>query len=129
MFILNPRLEADTLHVAEWPLCLVRLMNDATYPWLILVPKRHGVTEIHELDETDRHLLADEIAQASHRLQIATNAFKINIAALGNVVPQLHVHVIARYQDDPAWPAPVWGRAPAVPYRDDAQTAWITKLK
>ncbi|CAA7617631.1 Histidine triad (HIT) protein [Magnetospirillum sp. LM-5] len=118
MFELHPRLTADTIPVTDWPLCRVMLMRDANYPWLVLVPRRHGVTEIHELDQSDRQTLIEEIAAASQRLQNLTQAYKINVAALGNVVPQLHIHVIARFTTDPAWPAPVWGKVPAKPYDD-----------
>lgn len=116
MFELHERLTADTVPVLDWPLCRVLLMNDATYPWLILVPRRKGVTEIHELDEADRALLAEEMAEAARRLQNLTKAPKMNVAALGNVVAQLHIHVIARFADDAAWPRPVWGAVPASPY-------------
>jgi diadenosine tetraphosphate (Ap4A) HIT family hydrolase len=122
MFELPPRLTADTIPVTDWPLCRVLLMRDANYPWLVLVPRRHGVTEIHELDEGDRHTLIEEVATASHRLQNLTQAHKINVAALGNVVPQLHIHVVARFTTDPSWPKPVWGAVPAKPYTDSEMT-------
>ncbi|OAN67012.1 HIT domain-containing protein [Magnetospirillum moscoviense] len=122
MFELHPRLTADTIPVTDWPLCRVMLMRDANYPWLVLVPRRHGVTEIHELDQSDRQTLIEEIAAASQRLQNLTQAYKINVAALGNVVQQLHVHVIARFTTDPAWPNPVWGAVPAKPYADSEMT-------
>ncbi|HTH18038.1 MAG TPA: HIT domain-containing protein, partial [Magnetospirillum sp.] len=93
MFVLHERLEADTLFVTDWPLCRVLLLNDSNYPWLVLVPRRHGITEVHELDASDRQILVEEIAQASHKLQNLTGARKMNVAALGNMVPQLHVHV------------------------------------
>jgi len=124
MFELNATLFADTSPVTDWPLCRVLLARDANYPWLILVPRRHGITELHELDQTDRHLLMDEIATATHRLQNLTGAHKMNVASLGNVVPQLHVHVIARFPSDPAWPRPVWGAVPPRAYGD----AELTKL-
>lgn len=119
MFELHPRLAADTVAVADWPLCRVLLMNDATYPWLILVPRRTAVVELHDMEAGDRALLVEEIAAASARLKAMTDADKINVAALGNVVPQLHVHVIARFTTDPAWPKPVWGAVPAQPYAPD----------
>ncbi|MGF1593537.1 MAG: HIT domain-containing protein [Kiloniellaceae bacterium] len=115
-FALHERLAADTITLADWPLCRVLLMNDAGYPWLILVPRRPGLTEIHDLDPAARTRLTEEICRASRALQSAVTPGKINIGALGNLVPQLHVHVIARFRDDPAWPGPVWGARPAVPY-------------
>ena len=128
MFVLHERLEADTLFVTDWPLCRVLLLNDSNYPWLVLVPRRHGITEVHELDASDRQILVEEIAQASHKLQNLTGARKMNVAALGNMVPQLHVHVIARFDTDPAWPKPVWGQVPAASYTADAQAEMVAKL-
>jgi diadenosine tetraphosphate (Ap4A) HIT family hydrolase len=128
MFELNTTLVADTIPVTDWQLCRVLLARDANYPWLILVPRRHGVTEIHELDECDRHLLMDEIATATHKLQNLTGAHKMNVAALGNVVPQLHVHVVARFTSDPAWPRPVWGVVPSKPYTDAELTRMLEAL-
>lgn len=120
MFDLHERLAADTIPVVDWPLCRVLLMKDANYPWLILVPRRHGVQEIHELDPVDQLTLIAEICRASHLLQNHSGAFKMNVGALGNMVPQLHIHVIARFQGDAAWPRPVWGAVPALPYDDQA---------
>lgn len=116
MFELHERLAADTSVVTDWPLCRVLLMNDRTYPWLVLVPRRSAVSEIHELDEADRAALIEEIAKASGLLHNHTKAAKMNVGALGNVVPQLHVHVVARFHDDPAWPKPIWGVVPVQPY-------------
>lgn len=120
MFELHERLAADTVAVTDWPLCRIRLMNDCTYPWLILVPRRRGVTELHELDTGDRMQLLEEAAEAGRRLQNRMRARKINTAALGNLVPQLHVHVIARFDTDPAWPRPIWGVVPPTPYGEEA---------
>lgn len=128
MFTLHERLEADTAHIIDWPLCSILLMNDASYPWIVLVPRRHGVVEIHELDKDDREVLMEEIAQAARLLQNATKADKINVAALGNVVPQLHVHVIARFATDAAWPRPIWGVVPAQPFTADALAAEAVRL-
>lgn len=116
MFTLDDRLAADTVEIARWTLCRVLLMNDRSYPWLILVPQREGVTEVHDLTPQDRRRLMDETARAAEMLHRFTQADKMNVAALGNVVPQLHVHVIARFTDDPAWPGPVWGVRPPEPY-------------
>lgn len=129
MFTLHERLEADTAFVTDWPLCRVLVMNDATYPWLILVPRRDGVSEMHELDQDDRQTLVEEMATAAHRLQNHTRAHKMNVAALGNVVPQLHVHVIARFHEDAAWPRPVWGVVPGTPYAPDALAARVAELR
>ncbi len=113
---LDPRLAADTVEIARWPLARLLLMNDATYPWLILVPDRPGLVEWFDLGPDDRARLAEEIARATQTLKSVTGADKINVGALGNVVAQLHVHVVARFRNDPAWPGPVWGKAPPVPY-------------
>jgi len=129
MFALHEKLEADTVFVTDWPLCRVLLLNDANYPWLVLVPRRHGVSEIHELDQSDRETLMEEVAEAAHRLQNHVKAHKMNVAALGNVVPQLHVHVIARFTDDPAWPKPIWGVVPTKPYEADALAARVAELR
>lgn len=115
-FTLHERLAADTVEVARWPLCHVLLMNDAGYPWLVLVPARPGISEIFQLPPEDRDRLMAEASAAAETLQRLFAADKMNVAALGNVVPQLHIHVIARHTTDPAWPRPVWGVAPAQPY-------------
>jgi len=119
-FALHPRLEADTHFAADWPLCRVLVMNDARYPWLVLVPRRDGLTEVTGLEPQDRAPLMDEINRAGRLIQILPRVAKLNIGALGNLVPQLHVHVVGRHQGDPAWPGPVWGHSPAVPYAADA---------
>lgn len=111
-FALDPRLAADTFALGDLSLCRALLMNDARWPWLILVPRRAGVRELIELSDADRHALTEEISLASRALQGGCRPEKLNVAALGNVVEQLHVHVIARRRDDPAWPAPVWGFQP-----------------
>lgn len=108
-FTLDPRLEADSLPVAELELCTLRLMDNARFPWLLLVPRQAGLREITDLHEDGQQQLMRETAHASRMLQALTGAHKMNIGALGNMVPQLHVHVIARFEGDAAWPAPVWG--------------------
>lgn len=113
-FALHPQLAEDGLFVVDWPLCRVLRMNDATYPWLILVPRLTDAREIVDLSAADRVLLMDEIAWSSQALKDLLQPDKINVAALGNVVPQLHVHVLARFKEDPAWPRPVWGLAPPI---------------
>lgn len=129
MFELHPTLAADTIELARWPLCRVLLMNDSTYPWLILVPQRPSISEVHELDPADRAALVEEITAASERLAAATEAHKINVAALGNVVPQLHIHVIARFRHDAAWPRPVWGVAPRSQYTSEEVMKFSAKLR
>lgn len=115
-FALHPRLEGDTVPVADWGLSRVLLMNDARYPWLILVPRRADAVEIFDLNPEDREMLMAEIAFASERLKHFSNAAKINVGALGNLVPQLHIHIIARNPGDAAWPGPVWGHGVSEPY-------------
>ena len=127
-FTLDPRLAADTRPVAALPLCDVRLMDDARYPWLVLVPRVPGLVEILDLAPDDQLTLFDEIRLCARALQAQTDAHKLNVAALGNVVRQLHVHVIARFEHDDAWPRPVWGAHPPVPYDDDAAKALTERL-
>jgi diadenosine tetraphosphate (Ap4A) HIT family hydrolase len=118
-FTLHERLAADTIEVTQWPLSLVLLMNARQWPWLILVPRRPSIRELYELSKPDQHALMSEIVWASERLAQLVRPDKINVAALGNAVPQLHVHVIARFTRDPAWPKPVWGTVPPEPYSQD----------
>ena len=113
---LHPRLAADTIALAEWSLSRVRLMNDQRYGWIVLVPRAPGVREIHDLTTAQRGQLIEEIARASEALTKALNPNKINVGMLGNIVPQLHIHIIARREGDPAWPGPVWGHSDPVPY-------------
>jgi diadenosine tetraphosphate (Ap4A) HIT family hydrolase len=129
MFELDPRLQADTWVLGDFPLCRLLLSRDANYPWLILVPRRAGVTEVFDLDEQAQAQLARETALLAQGLKAALNADKMNIAALGNMVAQLHVHVIARYAGDAAWPAPVWGRAAAGTYEGEHLGALKAKVR
>lgn len=122
-FELHPRLAADTYGVGHWPLSQVLLLNDARYPWFLLVPRVPGLREMHELDHDQRHRLSDESAALSRALLTVFGGDKLNIAAIGNLVPQLHVHHIVRFASDDAWPQPVWGRGPAQPYSDDEAQA------
>lgn len=119
-FKLHPRLAADCAVVGDLPLCRLLAMNDARFPWCILVPRRAGLTEWHHVPAADRGALMAEIETVSLALIGVCGARKINVGALGNVVPQLHVHVVARHPDDAAWPAPVWGSGPAEPYQPEA---------
>jgi diadenosine tetraphosphate (Ap4A) HIT family hydrolase len=128
MFRLHERLAAETLEVARWPLCRVLLMNDRAYPWLILVPERAGLKDLHDLDPADHGALMAEIGRASRALRRLHDPDKINVAALGNVVPQLHVHVIARFTSDPAWPRQVWGVQAPEPYDPAAARETLVRL-
>jgi diadenosine tetraphosphate (Ap4A) HIT family hydrolase len=112
---LHPQLARDTVNIGDLPLSRVLVIDDANWPWLLLVPRRARVSEIIDLDEVEQAQLWTEIARAGRALKEVTACDKLNIAALGNVVPQLHVHVIARRQGDAAWPKPVWGAAPRRP--------------
>lgn len=127
-FALDPRLEAGTTLVKTLGLSELRLMDDIRFPWLLLVPRRDGVREIIDLAEGDRQTLLQEIAMASHALKAVTGCHNLNVAALGNVVPQLHVHVIGRFPDDPAWPRPVWGYGKAVAYDASARDKFTKRL-
>ncbi len=127
-FQLHPNLLADTVLVCDLPLCRVLLMDDANWPWLILVPRRAGLRELLDLSREDRIALIDEIDLASRLLQARYEPDKLNIAALGNQVEQLHVHVIARSRNDPAWPSPVWGRFPPLPYATDSRARLAQEL-
>jgi diadenosine tetraphosphate (Ap4A) HIT family hydrolase len=121
--MLHPRLAADCLRLGAFPLSELLLMNDARYPWYILVPRREGVREIFELAEADQAQLLRESSHLARAMVEALAPDKLNIAAIGNLVPQLHVHHVARFTGDAVWPAPVWGRGEAEPYAADAWRA------
>ncbi|UHQ18646.1 HIT domain-containing protein [Lysobacter sp. KIS68-7] len=125
---LHPQLADDTHPVDSWPLCEVRLMDDANHPWLILVPRVAGATEVTDLSTDQQANLMREIDRAARTLRVFRPR-KLNVAALGNLVPQLHVHVIARYEQDIAWPRPVWGMAAAQPYAPEALIERIQLLR
>ena len=129
MFALDPRLQQDTLHVGDFPLCRLLLMNDSSYPWFILVPRRAEVSEVFQLDEADQRSLWRETTLLAEVLKDTFKADKMNIATLGNVVSQLHMHVIVRRRSDAAWPAPVWGRQPAVAYTEELVREVRDKLR
>lgn len=128
-FVLHERLAADTVFVANWPLSRVLLMNDARFPWLVLVPRRADVTELFQLSQKERQELMEEVAQASKKLKTITAAAKINVGTLGNLVPQLHLHVVARNPGDAAWPGPVWGHGTSVAYEGAERDALVAKLR
>ena len=129
MFILDSRLEQDTLPIGDFPLCRLLLMNDAQYPWFILVPRREAVSELFQLDAADQQQLWRETTAFAEIVKDSFGADKMNVATLGNVVSQLHMHVIARSRDDAAWPAPVWGRHQPKPYTQDQAAAIRARLK
>lgn len=128
-FTLDERLTADTLPVAELPLSRVLLMNDARYPWVILVPRHAAISEVFELSANDQQQLWREATQLGDAMKTALGGDKINIATLGNVVSQLHVHVVVRRHSDATWPAPVWGNGSAELYDLDNQTRLRDQLK
>jgi len=125
---LHPQLERDTVAVGDLALCRVLAMNDADYPWLILVPRRAGAVEIADLG-VDAAGLMEEILLASRVLKAVTGCDKLNIAAIGNVVPQLHVHIVARWKNDPLWPKPVWGHATSRPGDKAAFARFVSEIK
>lgn len=129
MFELHPQLANDSILLGDLPLCRVLLINDAQFPWLILVPRRAQVTEIFQLAEIDRIQLQVEIHSVSVALMDFFCGDKLNIAALGNLVPQLHIHLVIRYHSDTAWPKPVWGNAPAKPYSAAERSKRVSQLK
>ena len=126
---LHPQLERDSVAVGELSLSHVRAMNDASYPWLILVPRHAGAVEIIDLDSEQQADLMDEIALLSRVLKDVTACDKLNVAAIGNVVPQLHIHIVARHRSDAAWPRPVWGVAPAQAYEPAALEQFIARIR
>lgn len=127
-FVLDSRLATDTIVLGDMLLSRVLLMNDARFPWLVIVPRRPSLREFLDLAATERAILMEEIAKASAALKDVTQAEKLNVAALGNMVPQLHIHVIARFAGDPAWPNPVWGRGQAVPYETDSVEKFAAEI-
>lgn len=128
-FVLNPLLAADSVAVAALGLSDLRLHNQAAFPWLMLIPRRAGVAEIIDLAKPDRAAFFEEITAVSTALRAATQCHKLNVAALGNQVRQLHVHIIARFETDPAWPKPVWGAVDPVAYEPGARDRLITLIR
>lgn len=129
MFSLHPTLNSDTFHIVDLKLSTLLLMNDSNYPWLILVPRKEGAVEIIDLNFEEQLELLREINQVSSVLRKGFVVDKLNIAGLGNVVSQLHIHVIARKKDDKVFPKPVWGNAPAVPYKNSEAQELIKKIR
>lgn len=128
-FQLHPYLQQDCITVGCFELCRLLMMNDSQYPWFILVPQKANISEIYQLEKSDRHRLSEESCYLAEKLAVLYQADKMNIAAIGNLVPQLHVHHIVRYQADKAWPAPVWGKFAAVPYSEQQMVENLTLLK
>jgi diadenosine tetraphosphate (Ap4A) HIT family hydrolase len=128
MAVIHAQLLADCLVLGRFPLCHLLLSRDANYPWCILVPDREGISEIYQLSDADQQQLIRESSQLARVLVTVFSPDKLNIAALGNVVPQLHIHHIVRYRDDPAWPAPVWGRVATGTYSERQLAALLEKL-
>ncbi|MDH5358227.1 MAG: HIT domain-containing protein [Gammaproteobacteria bacterium] len=129
MFKLHSRLAQDTIAIGHFPLCEVLLMNDARYPWIILVPRRDDISEIYQLNEHDQQQLIVESSFVASTLSSLVHADKMNVAAIGNMVPQLHVHHVARYHSDESWPAPVWGKGEALPYSEQESAAVCQQFK
>jgi diadenosine tetraphosphate (Ap4A) HIT family hydrolase len=128
-FAIDPRLAAESFSLGELALCEVLLFDDARFPWVILVPKKPDATEIIDLEKEEQPVLMQEIAITSAALKRITGCHKLNVAALGNQVRQLHVHVIARFETDAAWAGPVWGKGTRVPYEEKARGDLAAKLK
>lgn len=128
-FKLDPRLEKDSFFIVELALSDVRLMNDSRWPWLIVVPRIAGAEEIHHLSVDDEQVLVAEMNEVAVALEAITGCDKVNIAAIGNIVRQLHVHIIARNEGDINWPKTVWGYGESVPYSDEAAHKLIRKLQ
>ncbi len=129
LFQLHPRLKEDCIAIGRFDLCQLLMMNDSQYPWFILVPEKTGIKEIYQLGKTERRVLTDESSFLAEKMAALYNADKLNIAAIGNLVPQLHIHHVVRYQSDKAWPAPIWGKFAAVPYTRQQITDNIDRVK
>lgn len=127
-FTLDPQLAADSVPLCQLELCTVRLMKDANYPWLLMVPKRAGMVELIDMARQDQHQLMDEVAMLSAALRSVTNCDKLNVATLGNMVPQLHIHLIARFKGDAAWPGPIWGKVAPKDYEADAHIVLVERI-
>ena len=128
-FKLHPRLIKDTFHIIDLKLSRLLLMNNSNYPWFILVPTRKNITELYELEKKDRLELNSEIDTISKKLSIHFNAKKMNIAALGNIVPQLHIHIIVRKENDAAWPNPVWNNTDTIPYKESLSFKLVKDIR
>jgi diadenosine tetraphosphate (Ap4A) HIT family hydrolase len=133
-FKADPAFDAGSFIVLDWPLCQVRLQDDARFPWLILIPRRAGLHELEDLDPSERTALMEEALKAGDAVRLLGEAAgrpvqKLNVGAIGNVTAQLHVHVVGRRHDDALWPDPVWGRGPALPYGASGLQAAVSRLR
>lgn len=128
-FQLHPQLQKDCFILGKFELCQVLLMNDSQFPWFILVPQRENIREIYELSDAEQIMLIRESSYLAKKLAEIFNADKLNIAAIGNIVPQLHLHHVVRYENDKAWASPVWGKFAAVPYTEQQRVLIFEKLK
>ncbi len=117
-FELHAQLAKDSIWLADWPLCQLRLINDSNYPWFILVPRRADIRDVIDLSDEEQAQLWQESAKLSRLLRQKFSPEKLNLAALGNMVPQLHLHHVARFSSDAAWPSPIWGKVAAIPYTE-----------
>ena len=129
LFQLHPRLKQDCITIGRFDLCQLLMMNDSQYPWFILVPEKADIKEIYQLSKLERHALTEESSYLAENLATLYKADKMNIAAIGNLVPQLHIHHVVRYQADKSWPAPIWGKFAAVPYTQQQITDNIDQVK
>ena len=128
-FQLHPRLKQDCISIGRFDLCQLLMMNDSHYPWFILVPEKADIQEIYQLTKPEQHTLLEESSYLAENLAALYQADKMNIAAIGNLVPQLHIHHIVRYRSDKAWPDPVWGKFAAIPYTQQQIADTITHIK
>ena len=133
-FKADPAFDPGSIVVCDWPLCQVRLQDDARFPWLILIPRRAGLHEVEDLTVEERAVLMEEVVAAGNIVRLLGQAAqrpvqKLNVAALGNVTAQLHVHVVGRRHDDGLWPDPVWGRGAALPYGANALQAAASRIR
>ena len=129
LFQLHPRLQQDCITLGKFDLCQLLMMNDSQYPWFILVPELADITEIYQLNRTERLMLTEESNYLAKNLATLFSADKMNIAAIGNLVPQLHLHHVVRYKTDRDWPAPVWWKFDSIPYTDEQLIATLTRVK
>lgn len=129
MFVLDHRIETDSIFICDLELCQLRVQNDSRYPWLVLVPQLEAVSEVHELSDKLQQQLIWESSLVAKTLTAVTGCKKVNVANLGNVVSQLHWHVVARFEDDITWPAPIWGVGDAKPYKEEQLKTLIQAIK
>jgi diadenosine tetraphosphate (Ap4A) HIT family hydrolase len=128
-FQLHPRLQQDCISIGRFELCRLLMMNDNQYPWFILVPEIADITELYQLDKIQRAVFMEESCYLAEQLAALFQADKMNIANIGNMVAQLHIHHIVRYQTDIAWPAPVWGKFTSVPYTNEQIMERVSQVK